>query len=239
MQQNPRPGENEGALTAPPAARIPLVMLGSGDYVFTCYEAIGLVAPNPYELKAFSQNLDPSRRNETYEGLPVHWVADLEPLAPTHHAICILGDGAAKRRFVEQVRPYGFRFASMRSAMSRVSPRSHIGEGDYMGWSVTVSSHCEIGSHVTLMVQTMIGESVKMGDYVYCAPGVRLGGACEIGEAAFIGMGAMIRDRVRIGAGAVVGIGAVVTRDVPDGATVVGNPAREMARRGSVFKTSA
>jgi acetyltransferase-like isoleucine patch superfamily enzyme len=35
---------------------------------------------------------------------------------------------------------------------------------------------------------------------------------------------------LRIGAGAIVGMGAVVTKDVPDGATVIGNPARIMAK---------
>lgn len=211
-------------------------MLGTGDYVFTCYEAIGLAGPSRYELAGFSQNQDASKVGETNEGFPVYRLQDLAPLARTHEALCLLGDAAAKRTFVEQAASLGFRFASLRSAMTRVSPRSSIGEGDYMGWSVTVSSHCEVGRHVTLMVQTMLGESVKIGNYVYCAPGVRLGGACEIGEAAFIGMGALIRDRVRIGAGATVGIGAVVVKDVPDGATVVGNPAREIERKGGLFR---
>jgi len=34
-----------------------------------------------------------------------------------------------------------------------------------------------------------------------------------------------------VGAGAVVGAGSVVTNDVPDGAVVVGNPARVLNKR--------
>ncbi|MDQ3043635.1 MAG: bifunctional UDP-N-acetylglucosamine diphosphorylase/glucosamine-1-phosphate N-acetyltransferase GlmU [Chloroflexota bacterium] len=48
----------------------------------------------------------------------------------------------------------------------------------------------------------------------------------EIGEDAFVGCDAQLIAPVRIGARARVGAGAVVTRDVPDGATVVGMPAR-------------
>lgn len=47
-----------------------------------------------------------------------------------------------------------------------------------------------------------------------------------IGEGAFIGTGAKIIGPVRIGEQAKVGAGAVVIEDVPDGATVVGVPAR-------------
>jgi acetyltransferase-like isoleucine patch superfamily enzyme len=47
-----------------------------------------------------------------------------------------------------------------------------------------------------------------------------------------IGSGAIILGGVTIGVGATIGAGAVVTRDVLDGATVVGVPARLLARAG-------
>ena len=48
----------------------------------------------------------------------------------------------------------------------------------------------------------------------------------SIGAHAWIGFGSLVLKGVTIGDGAVVGAGSVVTRDVPAGATVVGNPAR-------------
>lgn len=50
-----------------------------------------------------------------------------------------------------------------------------------------------------------------------------------------IGVHATIMPGVTIGAGALVGAGAVVTKDVPDGATVVGNPARTHIPKGYEF----
>ncbi|MFA6450481.1 MAG: acyltransferase [bacterium] len=48
----------------------------------------------------------------------------------------------------------------------------------------------------------------------------------EIKSEAFLGAGAIALPGVVIGSKSVVGAGAVVSRDVPDGATVVGNPAQ-------------
>ncbi|MCB0083940.1 MAG: maltose O-acetyltransferase, partial [Caldilineaceae bacterium] len=47
-----------------------------------------------------------------------------------------------------------------------------------------------------------------------------------VGDFAFIGAGAVLLPRIQIGAHATVGAGAIVTKNVPDGVTVVGNPAR-------------
>lgn len=84
---------------------------------------------------------------------------------------------------------------------------------------------------------TIIREGVKIDSHVHIAHGAEIGentlivahavigGSCKIGKNCYIGMGAMIKNKVTIGDGATVGMGAVVTKDVPPGATVVGNPA--------------
>jgi acetyltransferase-like isoleucine patch superfamily enzyme len=54
----------------------------------------------------------------------------------------------------------------------------------------------------------------------------------RIGDDAWIGIGAMVLKGVTVGAGARVGAGAVVTTDVPEGATVAGNPARVLEAGG-------
>jgi maltose O-acetyltransferase len=56
--------------------------------------------------------------------------------------------------------------------------------------------------------------------------GLELGRPVSIGRNVWIGGAAVILPGVTIGDDAIVGAGAVVTRDVPAGATVVGNPAR-------------
>ena len=68
---------------------------------------------------------------------------------------------------------------------------------------------------------------------------VRFGRPVTIGANVWIGAGAIILPGVAIGDDAIVGAGSIVTRDVPSGATVVGNPAREKRRSAMDRKQAA
>jgi acetyltransferase EpsM len=57
-----------------------------------------------------------------------------------------------------------------------------------------------------------------------------LAGGVVCREGAFVGLGAVVIQGRTVGRHAVVGAGAVVVRDVADGTTVVGNPARPVVR---------
>lgn len=106
-----------------------------------------------------------------------------------------------------------------------------IGPGALLSPFVTLTSNIRIGRCFHANLYSYVEHDCVIGDYVTFAPGVHCNGNVIIGDHAYIGSGAVIRQGLHIGAGATVGMGAVVTKDVPEGATVVGNPARIMEKR--------
>jgi maltose O-acetyltransferase len=84
---------------------------------------------------------------------------------------------------------------------------------------------------ITVGAGTQIGPGVQLlaADHPRDAgdrqTGLEFGRPITIGSNCWIGGGVLILPGVTVGEGAIIGAGAVVTRDVPAGATVVGNPA--------------
>ncbi len=100
-----------------------------------------------------------------------------------------------------------------------------------IGKRCRIQSHTFICSGVTIEDDVFVGHGVMfINDKNPTVHGARDGSwvmaPVLVKEAASIGSGAVIMGGVTIGNKAVIGAGAVVTKDVPDGATVVGVPAR-------------
>lgn len=86
---------------------------------------------------------------------------------------------------------------------------------------IVVSNQARIGKHATILQQVTIG--VK---------DISTKGASVLGDYVTVGAGAKIIGAIKIGNSVTIGANAVVTKDIPDGATVVGNPARIIRQHG-------
>ena len=110
---------------------------------------------------------------------------------------------------------------------------------------VEIGDDVEIGALATIdratLDRTVIGRGTKIGDLCHIAHNCRIGedvlllptvavsGSVTIGDRAVLAGRSGTADNLTIGEGAVLGGTAVAFKDVPPGAQMWGNPAREMA----------
>lgn len=105
-----------------------------------------------------------------------------------------------------------------------------LGEGVYFNAGVTILDTAP----VSIGAGSMLGPNVQ----IYCAQhhrdpalraeGLEIAEPVSVGRNVWLGGGAIVLPGVTIGDDAIVGAGSVVVRDVAPGATVVGNPARQI-----------
>ena len=99
-----------------------------------------------------------------------------------------------------------------------IPPTTEIGEGTVIPHSVGIVLH-----------QTSV-----IGKRCHIYQNVTIGNANgpKIGDDVIIGANAVILGDITVGNGAKIGAGAVVVKDVPEGVTVVGVPAKIIERNG-------
>ncbi len=132
----------------------------------------------------------------------------------------------------------GDRFTTGHGAMIRES--NSIGDDVSIGTHSIVEHHVEIGDRVRVHSNAFIPEYSVIEEGAWIGPSVTFTNARYplgrdakaslrgpvVRRGAKIGANATLLPGVTIGRDALVGAGSVVVHDVPDGAVVVGNPAR-------------
>lgn len=128
---------------------------------------------------------------------------------------------------------HGFGYEENQDGHNELMP--HIG-------NVIIHSHVEIGNNNcidrSVLGSTIIGQYTKIHNFVQIAHGVTIGHDClvtanvtisgttSVGNHVWLGPAVTISNKLKIGNNAYLAIGAVIIQDVPENATVTGNPAR-------------
>lgn len=141
------------------------------------------------------------------------------------NTVCItIGNNLVRKEIANQLKER--EFPSFIHSSAELYPSSIYGKGTQilplaiLDAEVKIGNFCIVNNHATL------SHHVVLGDYVHVAIQATLAGGVRVGEGTLIGAGSTILPEIKIGKWATIGAGAIVTNDVPDGATVFGNPAR-------------
>ena len=145
---------------------------------------------------------------------------------------------AANVKLGERVRIFGFTnlYGCEIGDDVKIGTFVEVQKGARIGNRCKISSHSFICEGVTLEDEVFVGHGVTFTNDLY-PRATNAGGTLQteadwvciptlVKRGASIGSGATLLCGITIGERAIIGAGSVVTKDVPAGATVVGNPAR-------------
>jgi len=168
-------------------------------------------------------------------GVPIISLRQACGLPGEIHFNVAIADSKIRERIAAYCLAAGMAPFSIEAASTLDLAANQIGAGAVFCPFTIVTANVRIGRFFHANFYSYVGHDCEIGDFVTFGPSVRCNGNIRIEDYAYIATGAMLHPGSRtsplvIGQAAVVGIGAVVLSNVPAGATVFGNPARQFPK---------
>lgn len=140
--------------------------------------------------------------------------------------IVAIGSNKARGKVAAWLVENGFSVVSAIHPSAQIARGGLLGAGTVVMAGAVINSDTRIGDNVIVNTRASIDHDCIIGNSVHLAPGATLCGTVTIGEGTFVCAGATIIPNLNIGRNVTVGAGSTVLRDVPDGVTVAGCPAK-------------
>ena len=210
-----------------------VVGLGAGGHAKAVIDAIQL--SGAHEVVGLLDR-DPALKGQLVLDVPVLGGDDLLPglkakgIGGVFIGVGSVGDAAGRVRLYEQAIAQGLEVIVVTHPNAMVSPSASVGAGTVVLAQAVINPGATVGVNVIINTAAVVEHDCTIGDHAHIATGACLAGGVSVGDRAHVGVGASVKQGIAIGSGAIVGAGAAVVDDVPAGTTVVGVPARPLAK---------
>ncbi len=208
-----------------------IVIIGAGDFgkeVAWLIEGINKVRPT-YLLLGYMDD-DENKIGREIGGYTVLGkVGYINELSQHHnlYATIAMQDVDAREALVNKL-PNFSKWETLVHPSVDISDRTKLGEGCVVCAGVNISVDTVIGKHCLFNISATIGHDCVIGDYVSVMSGAKVSGHVKVGDKAYLATNCTIVPGMRIGEHATVGAGSVALRNVKDGVTVMGVPAKKI-----------
>lgn len=205
----------------------PIIILGAGGHAKVLIDILKSQSVNIIGIT----DSDPSKVGKNILDVPV--IGD-DAVIETYNndsielvnGIGMIANERKRQQIFDNFKKQGYSFASVIHHSVVLSSGVELSEGIQIMAGAIVQPGCKIGTNSIINSRACIDHDSIIDSHVHVAPGVILSGEVLIGSGTLVGSGATIIQGVKVGENAIVAAGAVVVRDVPDGATVMGVPAK-------------
>ncbi|OSZ80887.1 hypothetical protein CAP36_06510 [Chitinophagaceae bacterium IBVUCB2] len=202
----------------------PIAIIGYSGHAHT---GVDILIASGYTVEAYCDNeakeLNPF--NLTYLGSE-NDPAVQEKLKYYDYFIGVGNNNPLRRKIYEAVAPILGEPVNAIHPSAVLSPSVKLKHGHFISANVSINALTELGMTAVCNTGSVIEHGCIIGDFTFIAPGAVLCGDVTIGENTFVGANSVIKQGVKVGKNVTIGAGTVIIKDIPDGATVVGNPAR-------------
>ena len=154
-------------------------------------------------------------------------IADFIP-GPHDHLVMAVGDPQGKRQTAEVLSSRGGTFLTIVHPSAVIASTARIGQGCVICPLSLVSADANIADLVSINTMSSVGHDVQVGRYTTLSSHVDLMGNVVVEDSVFLGSGSRVLPKVKVKTGAKVGAGSVVGRTVKEGATVYTPLARRL-----------
>ena len=141
---------------------------------------------------------------------------------------CSIGNVRSRRRVCETILARGGKFIRLILKDVSIPPSVKLGEGVYIGTQVGLGVDVTVGDYSMIQHGTIIGHDAVIGSFCRLDCRTVIIGGVAVEDGVTIHTGAVVSHGVVVGHDATVGALSFVIRKVRPGATVYGNPAKQL-----------
>ncbi len=161
---------------------------------------------------------------------PVKVIGGISDYQSREDERCVLSilDPKIKKETAESLSQRGAKFYTLVHPTATLGANVKIGKGCIICPNCILTNDITVDDFVFINTSSTVGHDSVIGKYTSINGKVEITGNVSVGGGCLFGVGAKVIPGRRIGKGVTVGAGSIVIRNVPDGVTVFGNPAKRI-----------
>ena len=200
-----------------------LIIIGAGGYAKSVIDSIDFYN---YELIGF---LDEYSHEKSHLGIPI-LASNIDELKNPEQYVYLIsfGNNINRKRWYDILVKKGLKVINVVDRSAIISSRAILGNGCFVGKFAVINSKAVIGNNCIINSRALIEHGCVVSDHVNLSTNTVINGDVQVGTGSFIGSCSVTIGQLKIGCWSTVGAGAVVIKNVADGVTVAGVPAKEI-----------